>query len=38
VTQLTVKTSAALERALNVGVGTTLRIYIYFVFMHDFCL
>jgi hypothetical protein len=37
-TQLTKKQSAAFERAQNVGIGTTLRFYVYFVFVHDFCL
>ncbi len=37
-TQLTGKPSAPFERALNLGLETSLRFYIYFVFdfVHDF--
>ncbi len=37
-TQLTGKSSAPFEIVLDVGLETTLRFYIYFVFAQDFCL
>jgi hypothetical protein len=36
-TGLTGKPNASFERALNFGLETALRLYIYFIFVHSFC-